>query len=115
MTSAPFYGRDCISGAAPTRPTDALAQVIGFADVSAMFKEGRRIRADLKSGDALCKRDWQRALVAVEIVWASSVYGAAGDWEIVSTWCDEKTLRVLRRLQSKLAGLRQPPRARPTP
>ena len=95
----------------PTRPSNELARVIGFADVETLHAEGRRIRQALRSGAAMSKRDWQRALVGTEIVWASSFYGAAGDWEIVAAgWDDQRTLRVLRQIQRKLAGLRSPPR-----
>ena len=84
---------------------------MGFADIATLFTEGRRLRQELEAGTAMSKRDWERALVATEIVWASSFYGAAGDWEIVA-WDDQRTLRVLRQIQRKLAGLRFPPRSR---
>ena len=58
----------------------------------------------------MSKRDWARALVATEIGFASSYYGARTDWEIVTGWSDERTLSVLRNLQRTLAGLRAPPR-----
>ena len=94
----------------PTRPTDAVAQVIGFDDVETMRVEGRRIRQSLRDGSALSKRDWQRALTAIEIVWASSFYGAAGDWETVAAgWDDQRTLQTLRRLQRRFVGLRAAP------
>ena len=97
----------------PTRPTDAVAQVIGFADVETMQSDARRIRRALRDESPLSKRDWQRALVATEIVLASSFYGAAGDWEIVAAgWDDQRTLGTLRRLQRRLAGLRAAPRSR---
>ena len=99
----------------PARSSNDLAVAMGFADVEALHAEGRRIREALEAGAVMSKRDWQRALVATEIVWASSVYGAAGDWEIVAAgWDDQRTLRVLRQIQHKLAGLRSPPRERGT-
>ena len=95
----------------PTRPTDALARVIGFDDVETMHAEGRRIRQQLRQGVALTKLDWRRALVALEFVLASNFYGAAGDWEIVAGgWSDERTLQTSRSIQRRLAGLRAPPR-----
>lgn len=95
----------------PTRPTDAVARVIGFNDVETMHSEGRRIRQLLREGGSLTKLDWQRALVALEIVWASNFYGAANDWEGVTVgWPDERTLPTLRSIQRQLAGLRAPPR-----
>jgi hypothetical protein len=94
----------------PTRPTDAIARVIGFSSVDAMHVEKKQIMEWLRAGQPLSKRDWERALVAVEIVFASSYCGAAGDWEIVTTWDDNRTLHVLRGIQRKLAGFRAPPR-----
>lgn len=85
--------------------------MIGFDDVETMHSEGRRIRGLLRRDEPLCKLDWQRALVAVEIVWASNFYGAANDWEAVAgIWDDERTLHTLRSIQRKLAGFRAPPR-----
>ena len=78
-----------------------------------MQSDARRIRRALRDGSPLSKRDWQRALVATEIVLASSFYGAAGDWEIVAAgWDDQRTLETLRRLQRRLVGLRAAPRSR---
>jgi hypothetical protein len=95
----------------PTRPTDALARVIGFNDVETMHAEGRRIRKLLREGGSLTKLDWQRALVALEIVWASNFYGAANDWEgVAAGWTDDRTLQALRSAQRQLAGLRASPR-----
>jgi hypothetical protein len=94
----------------PTRPTDAVARVIGFSSVDVMHAEKRPIIDRLKEGQPLVKRDWERALVATEIVFASYFYGAAGDWEIVTGWDDDRTLRVLRGIQRKLGGFRAPPR-----
>jgi hypothetical protein len=96
----------------PTRPTDAIARVIGFPSVEAMHVEKKPIMERLRDGQPLIKRDWDRVLVAVEIVFASSYYGAGGDWEAVSTWDDHRTLQVLRGIQRKLAGFRAPPRHR---
>jgi hypothetical protein len=93
----------------PARPTDALARVIGFSSVDRLFAESKPLMESLKGGRPLRKRDWERVLVATEIGFSSSYYGAAGDWEIVTGWDDERTLRVLRGIQRKLAGFRAPP------
>ena len=94
----------------PTRPTDAVARVIGFSSVDGMHAESKPLQGCLKAGEPLTKRDWERALVATEIVFASNYYGAAGDWEVVTGWDDDRTLRVLRGIQRKLAGFRAPSR-----
>jgi hypothetical protein len=56
----------------PTRPTDAVARVMGFSNVDRMHEEMEPIRERLKAGQPLPKRDWERALVATEIVFASA-------------------------------------------
>jgi len=95
----------------PTRPTDLIAQAIGFSGVDSLHAEGARIREALRNEEPLTKHDWQRALIALEIVWSSSFYGAGDDWEVVAGgWDDDRTLRTLRELQRKLAGLRAAPR-----
>jgi hypothetical protein len=94
----------------PTRPTDTLARAMGFADREAIHREGTRIRSALREHQPMTKRDRARALVATEFVFASYYYGAAGDWEVVTTWTDEQTLPVLRGLQRSLGGLRAPSR-----
>jgi hypothetical protein len=102
--------RAFIEWGGPTRPTDALARAMGFASREEIHSEGKRIRATLAEGEPMSKRDWARALVATEFVFASYYYGAAGDWEAVTTWTDEQTLPVLRGLQRTLGGLRAPTR-----
>ncbi len=94
----------------PTRPTDTIAVAMGFANAEAIKSEGERLRAALRERREMSMRDWARALVATEIVFASSYYGAGGDWNSVAGWSDEHTLRVLRSLQSTFGGLRAPPR-----
>lgn len=94
----------------PARPTDLLAQVIGFDGVRTMLHDGARIRRTLRAGHPrLTKRDWSRALVCTEIAFASSYYGAAGDWTNVTGLTEEHSLRTLRRVQDRLCGLRAAP------
>ena len=100
--------RALIEWGGPTRPTDALARAMGFASREALHSEKKRIRGALAEREPMSKRDWARALVATEFVFASSYYGAAGDWEAVTSWTDEQTLPVLRALQRTLGGLRAP-------
>jgi hypothetical protein len=88
----------------PAYPTDEVARFIGVADVKTLFSGGNRICELLREGSALTKLDWQRALVATEVLWASQFYGAPGDWEAVSAWSDEQTLRTLRQLQQHFIG-----------
>ena len=97
----------------PAYATDVLARAMGFISVEALYREGARVQAALREREAMSKRDWARALVATEICFASSYYGAGCDWAIVTGWSDEHTVSVLRDLQRNLAGLRAPPRHRP--
>jgi hypothetical protein len=50
----------------------------------------------------LTRRDWTRALVATELVWASDVFGSGLD--AVSTWgySDAEGVVLLRSIQRKL-------------
>lgn len=64
------------------------------------------IRTSLKAAPQLTPRDWARALLAVEVVFASDVVGAAHDWRIVTGWTDEESIGILRRLQDRLRGVR---------
>ena len=111
--SASCCGRGFINGEVRPVRTDAVARVIGLDDVEALHDDGRRIREAIRAGEALSQRDWRRALVATEIVFASSYYGAAGDWEIVAPIDDAGSLSLLCSVQRKLAGLRAPPRSSP--
>ncbi len=97
----------------PTRPTDALARVMGFDDVTSMYVEAGRIRASLLAGEPMTRLDWRRALVTTEIAFASSYYGAAMEWEDLAPWNDQQTIGLLRELQYALVGLRAPSRRRP--
>ena len=94
----------------PSRATDTVARAMGFTSVEALYRDGARLRSALGERQPMSKRDWARALVATEIVFASSYYGAGTDWAIVTGWSDERTVSVLRDLQRTLAGLRAPPR-----
>ena len=47
--------------------------------------------------------DWTRILLATEVVFASSVVGAAMDWPITTGFSDVKTIGLLREIQRKFA------------
>jgi hypothetical protein len=42
----------------------------------------RRLKPLVLGGQPLSRRDWRRALIATEIVFASDVFGAGWDWSI---------------------------------
>ncbi len=99
--------------AGPAAPTEAMALAMGFRDVADLFAEGERIAAFIRAGRSLTKADWRRALVATEIVFASSTVGAGLDWSIVTGYQDDETIRILRAIQRKLGGSRTWPESAP--
>ena len=50
----------------------------------------------------LSRRDWTRALVATEFVWASDVFGSGLDSIHTFGYSDEEAVAILRSLQRKL-------------
>jgi hypothetical protein len=90
----------------PARCTDALAVAMGFVDVKDLFRQSKWLVTAIRSAEPLSPRDWTRALLATEIVFASDVLGSGSDWVSTVGWSDEKTIHVLRQLQSKLLRAR---------
>jgi hypothetical protein len=86
----------------PASATDALARVIGFADVRALRDDGRRIAEALRAGDDLEATDWRRALCATEVAFGSDVYGSGVDWPTTTGLSDEETIIRLRAVLRKL-------------
>ncbi len=89
----------------PASPTDAIAQAIGFSDRSDLRDEGYRIADDLRRGEMLTRRDWTRALLATEIVFASDVVGSGIDWMHTTGFDDVATIQALRVVQRLLVGV----------
>jgi len=86
----------------PARCTDRMALAMGFDSVDDLLRQGDRIRRALDNGQPMSQRDWVRALLATEIVFASDVLGSGHDWEATSGMSDHETIRVLRALQLKI-------------
>lgn len=86
----------------PARPTEQLAIAMGFAGLDAFRVERKLLRTAIDSGEPLSRRDWQRVLLATEVVFASDVYGAGLDWSIVTGISDGEAIALLRALQRKL-------------
>lgn len=86
----------------PASPTDDLARVMGFESVADLYVQARRMAEDVWTGKGLTRRDWTRALVATEFVWASDVFGSGLD--AVYTWgfSDAEGVVLLRSIQRKL-------------
>ncbi|MFI6866573.1 hypothetical protein [Nocardia sp. NPDC050406] len=86
----------------PARCSEALAVAMGFESVADLWEQGKWLRAQLISNEALSARDWRRTLVATEFVFASDVFGAGQDWSITTGYPDEQTIQILRSLQRKI-------------
>ncbi|WP_036725267.1 hypothetical protein [Patulibacter minatonensis] len=87
----------------PTAPTDAVARVVGYADVAEMDTGNDRLRDGLGRGDALTAEDWRRALVATELGFASDRLGAGIEWSIVTPFTDEQSVVLLRAVQRRIS------------
>jgi hypothetical protein len=92
----------------PARPTEKLALAMGFDGVEGLDRDVRALRRALEDGDRLSRRDWQRVLVAIEIVFASDVFGSGLDWPITTGISDTEAIALLRGLQRRM------PRWRPS-
>ena len=90
----------------PARPTTPLAEALGFVDVTDLYAQCARWSELLRQGADLPSRDLIRAVVATECVFVSDVFGAGVEWETVTGLSDDETIRILRRLQRKVVGLR---------
>ncbi|WP_280248005.1 hypothetical protein [Nocardia abscessus] len=87
----------------PACCTEALAIAMDFESVADLSEQGRRISLALVANEPLSGRDWRRALVATEFVFASDVFGSGVEWSITTGLRDEETIGILRRLQRKLS------------
>lgn len=89
----------------PTKPTDAIAQAMGFTSEDALADEAGQILDRLRACTPLTAADWARALLATEIAFASDYYGTGYEWHTTTGLDDATTIRVLRDVQHKLVGI----------
>ncbi|WP_430495999.1 hypothetical protein ACQRWP_17040 [Micromonospora trifolii] len=76
---------------------------MGFDSKEDLWRgEGRSLREALDSGRSLTRSQWRKALLALEIVFASDVIGSGCDWSITTGISDEETIKLLRVVQRKL-------------
>jgi hypothetical protein len=92
----------------PANCTDELAVAMGFADRKNFFAEIDRLLPLLDAEVPLTRFDWARALLATEIVFASTLMGAASEWNAVTDLTDAETLLLLREVQRKLVRATKP-------
>jgi hypothetical protein len=90
----------------PANCTAEMAVAMGFRDVDDLFKQGDRIRTELHHHEPLTRRDWIRALLATEVVFASNVVGSGHDWSITTGLSDEDSIQLLRSVQAKIPARR---------
>jgi hypothetical protein len=86
----------------PASPTDALVRVMGFESIADLHDNSRRIAESVWTGAGLSRRDWTRALVATEFVWASDVFGSGLESVHTFGYSDEEAVVILRSVQRKL-------------
>src|SRR4051795_2823092 len=67
----------------PAHGTEALAVAMGFEGLENLCEDGDRIAVAIGAGEALTVRDWTRALVATEFVFASDVLGTGSEWTVI--------------------------------
>ena len=91
--------RGLVEWGGPALCTEAMAKAMGFASVENLLEVGYRIARELESGRPLSRRDWTRALLATEIVFASDVVGSGAEWSDTTGLDDVQTRRTLRLLQ----------------
>ena len=86
----------------PTRPTDELAAVMGFASAESLGREVPMLLNQVETGGALRASDWRRVLLAVELSFASDVVGSGLDFSTTSGIPDEESIVILRGVQREL-------------
>jgi hypothetical protein len=95
-------------------------EALGMSDWDEFDALTDRLRAAVGRGEPLADLDWARVLFLAETIWASSLVGAAQDFELVTGFSDAEAIAVLRSLQRKIsnadrADLLFPGRGRPRP
>jgi hypothetical protein len=91
-------------GAAHPSPSQIVA--FGFNNVFELGTGASQLAKDIAGGKTLARRDWNLALILIEVGFSSMVQGASYDWEIVSGFSDLETLTILRSIQKKLWAIR---------
>jgi hypothetical protein len=89
----------------PAHPEPESAQLAGFSTAEDMADGVARLRDALRAGAAITRRDWKRALIATELIFASDAFGAGVEWEIVTGRDEVQDLGILREIQRKLVGV----------
>lgn len=75
---------------------------MGFTNRVRLSSELGRLMTAVEGRDALTLEDWQRVLVATEVVFASDVFGSGLDWSTTTGFSDADTIALLRAVQRKM-------------
>jgi hypothetical protein len=86
----------------PARPTDELAAAMGFSSAEGLPGEAWALWKRIEAHETLTPEDWRRTLLAIEIGFASDVWGSGLDFRLTSGLTDEEAIKILRGLQRKL-------------
>ena len=85
----------------PARCTEEMAVAMGFVNHADLMACDPLIDV-VRSGKPLSTFDWRRVVLAVEVVFASSVVGSGSEWHITVGIGDEETILLLRSIQEKV-------------
>jgi hypothetical protein len=84
-----------------------MVLAMGFVQLDAFGQDTIDLRRALECRAPLSRRDWQKILIATEIVFASDVVGAGLDWPIVTGFRGDQTIALLRGLQRQMPRWRR--------
>ncbi|WP_123955511.1 hypothetical protein [Frondihabitans sp. 762G35] len=97
--------RGCDEWNGTARGNDAIARAFGFESASSLLVDGRRLSRSVSQGLPLTRSDWTRALLSLEVLFASDVIGAGVEWSTITGFTDGETITALRGIQRKLGGV----------
>lgn len=89
----------------PARATDKFAIAMGFNGAGHIVAQCKEIHRRLSVQAELRPNDWTRALLALELAFASDVIGSGTEWATTTGLQDCDTVRTLRSLQRKLGRI----------
>jgi hypothetical protein len=97
-----FLSQGLTTWGGPASCTEELAVAMGFSSVANLLDEGARLSDALRAGAPLSRLDWERTLMATEIVLSCTLLGAQGDWSIVTPFREPETRQLLAEIRPKL-------------
>lgn len=97
--------RGCYEWNGTARPSNAVARAFGFESANSLLADGTRLSRSVSQGLPLTRADWTRALLSLEVLFASDVIGAGVEWSIITGFTDGETISALRGIQRKLGGI----------